>query len=134
MHVTKKDEDEFGKAIDRILSESKTNEGTDREVVDIITFCEDPRYLNFLGQRPALKLWPMQKIVLKMFYRGTRGNKHVQLTDDELAILKDIADNEDLDYNANYGGFNQVIEKYHRRPTTDDCSDGTIFTHLELVM
>jgi len=134
MHVTKKDENEFGKAIDRILSESKSSEETDREVVDIITFCEDPRYLNFLGQKPALKLWPMQKIVLKMFYRGTRGNKHVQLTDDELEILRDIAENEDLDYDANYGGFSQVIDKYHRRPTTDDCSDGTIFTHLELVM
>jgi hypothetical protein len=98
--------------IDEVL---QGQQETERKIVDIITFCEDPRYLNFGGQNPPIELWPMQKIVLKMFYRGTKGNEHVELNEDELDILRNIAKNEDLDYEAQNGGFQQVIDKYYRR-------------------
>ena len=88
-----------------------------RKVVDIITFCEDPKYLNFGGQNPPIKLWPMQKIALKLFYRGTRGNEDLKLNDEEMKILEKIAKEEDLDYDHDSGGFLQVIEKYKRGAT-----------------
>lgn len=94
-------------------------------LVDIITFCEDPRYLNFLGQDPAMTLWPMQKIVLKMFYRGTRGNQHIKLDDNEVEMLRKINEEEELDYDSDSNGFIQVYEKYLRNVE---------FTHLLLVM
>jgi len=96
-----------------------------REIVDIITFCESPLYLNFLGQDPPIVLWPMQRVVLKMFYRGTKGNEHIYLTDKEIELLKSINDNEELDYDRQVGGFNQVIDKYKR---------GGVFCYLLLIM
>ena len=80
--------------IDEVLQGRSSEE---RKVVDIITFCEDPAYLDFGGQNPPITLWPMQKIVLKMFYRGSRGNEHVELTEEEMDILRGIAKDEDLD-------------------------------------
>jgi hypothetical protein len=121
------DDVDLSKMIDNLIHESTRKDGSeDRQVVDVITFCEDPRFLNFLGQSPPLQLWPMQKIVLKLFYRGTRGNEHLQIDETERQMLIDIARNEDLDYKEDYGGFMQVLEKYDRRDTT--------FTTLELVM
>lgn len=109
----KKKENVFKQLVDDLVNDSVV-ESTEREILDVITFCEHPHYLNFLGQDPPLNLWPMQKIVLKLFYRGTKGNKHLQLDDTELAILDDITKNEELDYENDYGGFQQVIDKYKR--------------------
>lgn len=109
--------------LDSVIS-SAQNASQAHKIVDIITFCEDPKYLNFAGQ--GINLWPMQKIVLKLFYRGSEGNEHVCLDDREIEILKSIHEEEDLDYNDTHGGFGQVIEKYMRRETE--------FTHLLLIM
>lgn len=119
-----KKQDNAVSIIDRILA-SAQNDDNQRKMVDVITFCEDKNYLNFLGQDPAIELWPMQRIVLKLFYRGTEGNEHLHLTDDEIDYLRQIAKEEKLDYEPKYGGFEQVIDKYKR---------GTEFTHLLLIM
>lgn len=111
-------------ALDRLIADASRN-SDQHKIVDIITFCEDERFLNFKGQDPAIGLWPLQRIVLKMFYRGSEGNEHIYLEDWEIAVLKSIADEEDLDYDPSLGGFNQVIDKYKR---------GTEFTHLLLIM
>lgn len=116
--------DELASIIDKVITSAQGMNKT-HEIVDIITFCEDPRYLNFLGLDPQIHLWPMQRIVLKMFYRGTPGNEHVFLTDEEIEILRKVGQEEELDYDPELGGFEQVIEKYKR---------GTIFSHLLLIM
>lgn len=41
-------------------------------IVDIITFCEHPYFLG-------LQLTPWQRLVVKAFYSGTDGNKHLQI-------------------------------------------------------
>jgi len=110
--------------IDRIIA-SHNKENDAHHIVDIITFCENPHFLNFLGQDPKIFLWPMQRIVLKMFYRGSDGNEHLHLTDDEIGILKQISKDEELDYDDHLGGFDHVIDKYN---------EGTEFTHLLLIM
>lgn len=111
--------------IDRIIAEANAGPTKERNVVDIITFCEDSKYLNFLNQDPPIQLWQMQRIVLKLLYRGTRGNENIFLTDDEINYLREIAKTEDLDYDKEKGGFEQVIDKYYR---------GEIITTLLLVM
>jgi len=95
------------------------------QIVDIITFCEDPHYLNLLQQDPPTPLWPMQRIVLKIIYRKSKGNENLRLTQEELGYLDDMAKHEDLDYSPELGGFQQVIDKYNR---------GSIFKIIELVM
>jgi hypothetical protein len=113
---------EFASLIDQVIQDSTADGAKERRPVDIITFCNHPNFLNLEKTRP---LWPMQKVVLKMFYRGTRGNEHVQLTEQEIEMLQKISKEEDLDYVPEYGGFSQVIDKYRR---------WTLFRHLLLVM
>lgn len=99
--------------IEKVATEAEIEAGRHRNLVDIITFCEESKYLNLLDQNPPLKLWPMQKIVLKLFYRGSRGNEHLALTQDEINLLEEIAETESLDYEQAYGGFRMILEKYH---------------------
>lgn len=112
--MSKKKQGNLAQMIDDVIFEATASADKDREVVDVITFCESPEYLDFLGQDPPFSLWPMQKIVLKLFYRGTRGNEHLALTQEEIDILEDIAKNEELDYIDEQGGFWQILEKYKR--------------------
>lgn len=123
--MARKSNDNISGMIDRLIAGAVAKEDA-HKIVDIVTFCEDPRYLNFLGQDPPIELWPMQRIVLKMFYRGSEGNEHIYLTDEEIAILEDIHETEELDYEEGLGGFRQIIEKYRRREVE--------FTHLLLIM
>jgi intein/homing endonuclease len=53
----------------------------DSNIVDIMTFCESPKYLNLPGSN--FNLWMPQKIILKIFYMGTRGNENLKLTPEE---------------------------------------------------
>ncbi len=115
----------FSTDIDKFLSDITESTNKDKKVVDIITFCNDPNLLNFLGQDPPINLWPLQRITLKMLYRGSRGNENLKLDDEEIEILKNISVNEDLDYDMGQGGFLQVLDKYNR---------GCLFEHLILVM
>lgn len=111
-------------SIDRLLA-TYAPESDAHYIVDIITFCEDERFLNFLGQDPPINLWPMQRIVLKMYYRGSEGNEHIDLTEEEYETLRRIAREEELDYDPELGGFDQVLEKHHRQKE---------YTHLLLIM
>lgn len=122
--MARKQQDATSALIDRLLAKAiKTD--SERKIVDIIEFCESPSYLGFLGQDPPIQLWPMQKIVLKLFYRGTEGNEQLFLTDDEIETLKSIAKEEELDYDQSLGGFDQILDKYKRN---------TEFSHLLLIM
>lgn len=108
-----KPKDDFlGLLIDEIVSDASSD--MEGNIIDIITFCEDVAYLNMKGQNPPMRLWDMQKIVLKLFYRGSTGNEHLTLTEEERHVLYEVAEQESLDYEKEKGGFKQVIEKYDR--------------------
>lgn len=111
--MPQKNEHLFG-LINQIVTDVEVQTSSERMSADIITFCEDSAYLNLLGQDPPLELWPMQKIVLKLFYRGSRGNENLKLTEEEIKILEDINRTEELDYEDKKGGFGQILEKYYR--------------------
>lgn len=50
----------------------KDTENNPYDIIDIVTFCEHPYYL---GE----KLFPWQKIILKIFYMGQPGNTHLTI-------------------------------------------------------
>lgn len=88
-----------------------------REIPDIITFCEDSEWLG-LPHHPTnpINLYPVQKLVLKAFYRGSIGNENLELTEEEIELLKELGlDNDDR---------GNILDKYY----TD-----TIFKELVLV-
>ncbi len=89
----------------------------DMEIPDIITFVEDEEWLGlpFHNSNP-INLYPMQKIMLKAFYRGSKGNENLELSDLELELLgHNGLDNDDR---------GNVIEKYE---------NGELFRELVLV-
>ena len=78
-------------------------------IVDIMTFCNDPRYLNLPDSN--LNLWLAQKIVLKSFYIGTRGNENVKLTEEEWKWLYDNGKDEERDGVVFEKNIDEVISK-----------------------
>ncbi len=75
--------DIFGRLRDRIALESEID--AENYLPNIIEFCESNRYLNLPDS--GIRLFPMQRIILKIFYRGQKGNEHLKLTEDELKLL-----------------------------------------------
>jgi hypothetical protein len=98
----------------------KTTEEVITEIPDIITFIEEDKWLG-LGSGPnPIILFPAQKIILKVFYRGSRGNENLTLTEEEIEFCKTsglIDDDPDK-------GRGDVLSK---------LDNGTIFRELVLV-
>ncbi len=105
----------IGDLIEEIQVEISSNER--KEIPDIITFVENEEWLG-LSFHPSnpIKLFPMQKIMLKAFYRGSIGNENLELTDIEKQLLVDSG----LDNNDR----GNVVEKYE---------NGKLFRELVLV-
>ena len=61
----------------------------ERKIPSILEFVEDPEYLG-LPHSPTnpIILFPMQRLVLKAFYRGSEGNEHLEFDQDELDMLR----------------------------------------------
>ena len=77
-------------------------------IPSIIDFVESPDYLGLPYYDPTpINLYPLQKLVLKVFYRGTPGNEDIYLDEDDLRLIKEC----DLD-NIENGDF---IEKFNNR-------------------
>jgi hypothetical protein len=87
------------------------------EIPDIITFVESQEWLGlpFHPTNP-INLFPMQKAMLKAFYRGSKGNEDLKLTDAEIQMI------EEAGLNDNERG--NVIDKYN---------NGELFRELVLV-
>ena len=102
---------------------SSSNEKT--AIPDIISFCEDEEWLGlpFHPTNP-LRLFPMQKIILKAFYRGSIGNENVVLTDKEIELCKEtgLIDDEKGDVVGKYNNeelFRELILVWGRRASKD---------------
>ena len=69
--------DQFGRLIAEQAGETSRDRTDDNPFgwVDIITFIESPYFL-------AEKLYTWQKIIFKIFYMGTPGNRHLHIVDD----------------------------------------------------
>lgn len=97
----------FSQLKDKIALEDNDGE---MYLPNIIDFCESKHYLNLSGD--GIFLFPIQKIILKTFYRGRMGNENLALTDEELKLLFEFK-------------LTNVIEKYH---------SGYLFRELILVL
>lgn len=89
----------------------------DVEIPDIITFIEGEEWLAF-PHHPSnpIYLYPLQRIMLKIFYRGSVGNENLTLTDEEVEICRQ--------YGLNNVDKGDLISKYE---------SGDIFRELVLV-
>jgi hypothetical protein len=72
-------------------------------IPSIIEFVESPDYLGFTSMNLTLR--PMQRIILKCFYRGSIGNEHISLDQEETDLLKRVGC--DTEENGN------IIEKWN---------------------
>jgi len=106
-----KKKDETSQLLDGMIASIKSQiSGTGLSTIpDIITFCEDPHYLNITENigNPII-LYPLQKIVLKVFYRGTEGNEKIKLASKEIELLKE----EKMDY---------ILDKYDSGNIFREC-------------
>ncbi len=92
--------------IDGIKIDMSGGSNSDSYVPDIITFVEGKEWLG-IPHHPSnpINLFPMQKIMLKLFYRGSIGNENLELTEEEIQLLKD--------FNLNDDDNGNVIDKYY---------------------
>jgi hypothetical protein len=99
------------------------------EIVDIITFCDDPSYLDLPNN--ALKLWLSQRVILKCFYMGSIGNEFLKLTEEEWTWLYSNEKDDVRDGMAYKTNIKDVLRKVLRR-----TSDKTMpyFKELHLVL
>jgi hypothetical protein len=111
-----KDKITFGDVIAEI-KDDVTYSGKESNIPDIITFCdsEDWLALPFHPTNPIV-LYPVQRILLKAFYRGSLGNENLKLTEKEIEKCREIGLVDDDKGN--------VVEKYE---------SGEIFKELVLV-
>jgi hypothetical protein len=76
----------FLESISALESKHDLADGDD-EIVDIISFCNDPKLLNLPGGN--LNLFLSQRTVLKCLYMGSRGNEDLRLDEEEMQWLYD---------------------------------------------
>lgn len=57
-------------------------------VPSIVDFCEKKEFLGLDGEG-KFKLFPLQMLMLKIFYRGSVGNENLELSEEEIKLIKD---------------------------------------------
>ena len=130
-----KQQQSMGDLINEIQSDLAEN--IKREIPDIITFVESEEWLGLkCRENNPIDLFPMQKVMLKTFYRGTIGNEDLELTDLELRMLEDLGLNCDDKGNVidKYGSgklFRELVLVWGRRCLSEDMTiinpkDGSI--------
>ena len=107
-----------------IVSESEVGgESFEDGIADIITFCESPQLLNLPTNN--MRLWLSQRIVLKSFYMGTRGNRNIKLTEEEWKWLYE---------NDSWYETKAIIEKLKVKESRRSTETPLRFSELNLVM
>lgn len=86
--------------VGRLKREHDLIDHEDKSVVDIMTFCDSPKYLYLPGPESNFKLWTSQRVVLKCLYMGSFGNENLNLTDDEMQWLYDRKQQNVIDWLA----------------------------------
>ena len=115
--MAKKNKKIVGDLLLEIKEEIHSNFTKKQKVPDIITFCEGKEWLG-LPYHPTnpINLYPMQKIILKAFYRGSLGNEDIFLTKEEIERCRSLGlDNDDK---------GNLLAK---------CDNGELFRELVLV-
>jgi len=117
-------------SVSDIISEMKSAialPGVKRKIPDIIEFCNSKDYLGLPHLRSPIHLKPVQVLILKVFYRGSRGNEDINLTEEELSLCKNLGlvDSERgnvLDKYYNKVIFRELVLVWGRRASKDFVS------------
>ncbi len=112
----------------------------EKEIPDIITFVESEEWLG-LPVHPTnpISIYPMQRIMLKTFYRGSEGNENLELTEKEIELCKTLGlDNDDKGdlLSKYYGGkiFRDLVLVWGRRSSKDFvCSIIALYEAMKLL-
>jgi len=124
----------LSQAIQTIKLHPIMTEGDEKEeeIVDIIKFCEDQRFLNLSKDSPnGMELFPAQRIILKCYYIGTIGNEKLQLTQEEWEWLYSMEPDEEKDGETYKKNIKDVIRKMLKRQNDKTMS---YFSDLHLVL
>ncbi len=100
-------------------------------VVDIITFCDSPLYLDLLNPKNNFNLYMSQRVILKCFYLGDIGNENIKLTKEEWAWLYSKEESEVLDGETYENNMKDVIKKMLNREKDKTMNK---FSTLQLVL
>lgn len=98
------------------INSNSNNAVSVNNIPNIIEFCESPKYLNLRGK--GVELYPVQKLILRSFYRGSIGNTSkecMEMTDEEIEICKRLKLDNDLNGNIikkwqNYNPKQDTVE------------------------
>jgi len=128
----KKIENKIDHLADAINEIQKSNpvigeEKDDFGIVDIETFCTSPNYLNLPGNN--FFLYDSQRVILKSFYMGSRGNENLRLSQKDWEWLyanEEDEVHEDMVFEKNIKDVIKKIRKKEQTPFT--------FRELHLVM
>jgi len=105
-----------GVKIDPLLDAINQIQGVSNKtkpLVDVITFCNHPDYLNLPAN--GMPLYMSQKVILKSFYMNSRGNENVKLNKEEWEWLYSKQEDEvkdDILYTKN---IKDVIKKLREK-------------------
>ena len=91
--MAKKKSISIGDMISDISKDIATTKEDANYIPDIIEFIEKDEWLGLKAQ--GVELYPFQKIVLKVFYRGSLGNEHLELTEKEMELCNTFLNNDD---------------------------------------
>lgn len=97
MAYKKKNNEDIGEILRDIKNEVKANNILKKfgsGLPNIIEFVEEERWLGTKHYPQPIELRPMQRILLKVFYRGSPGNENISLTEEEIEIIKRCGLNE----------------------------------------
>jgi len=131
--MPKRKEEPKNPLMEAIIEIEKSNPefSSDRKgIVDIMTFCHDPRFLDLPNNN--FHLWVSQKTILKSFYMGTRGNENLTLSKEEWDWLYENEEDQEIDGML----YEKNIKNVIRKLLALEKSDGTIkcFRELHLVL
>jgi len=116
-------------AIHEIEENHPSINSDEKGIVDIITFCDNPHYLNLPGNN--FHLYMSQRVILKTFYMGTRGNENLKLTKEEWEWLYSHEEDEERDGIIYKKNIREVIEKLLKNEKIPDFKG---FKELNLVL
>ena len=113
---------------------------TKREIPDIITFVESSEWLGLpVNPTNPINIYPVQRIMLKVFYRGSEGNENIELTEREIELCKNIGlDNDSKgDFLGKYYSkflFRELLLVWGRRASKDFvCSIIALYESMKLL-
>ncbi len=81
---------DFSNLIKDIKKSINIDQDSKPNIPSIIDFIYKKEWLGFAHYDNPLKLFPMQEIMLKTFYRGSPGNENLELTEEEIKLIKSL--------------------------------------------